>query len=117
MVWLEVVRPIVLPISVPRQRWGPLYKKEGKTMELIIQLVAGAVGGNVAGFSLKKLDQGMLINSIAGIIGGGVGGQILSAVAGSGALEGIAGDVVGGGVGGGIVLAIVGVVKNMMAKG
>ena len=51
-------------------------------MELIIQLIAGAVGGNVAGGLLKNLNQGTLINSIAGIVGGGLGGQILGALTG-----------------------------------
>jgi hypothetical protein len=38
---------------------------------LIIQLVSGAVGGNVAGGLLKNLNLGTLGNSIAGILGGG----------------------------------------------
>ncbi|KNG93832.1 hypothetical protein [Pseudaestuariivita atlantica] len=96
-------------------------------MELIISLISGAVGGNVAGGLLKKLDQGTLINSISGIVGGGIGGQLLGMMGAPG-LEGAAGEaggldigaiigqVAGGGVGGGVVLAIVGAVRNMMAK-
>ncbi len=38
-------------------------------MEMIIGLISGAVGGNVAGGLIKKIDQGTLINSIAGIVG------------------------------------------------
>ena len=38
---------------------------------LLINLVSGAVGGNVAGGLLKNLNQGTLINSISGIVGGG----------------------------------------------
>ena len=37
---------------------------------LIIQLISGAVGGNVAGNLLKQYDLGTLGNSIAGIVGG-----------------------------------------------
>lgn len=93
---------------------------------LLINLVSGAVGGNVAGGLLKNLNQGTLINSIAGIAGGGLGGTILSMLgaggvaeaAGAGGLDigAIIGQVASGGVGGGVLLAIVGVVRNMMAK-
>jgi uncharacterized membrane protein YeaQ/YmgE (transglycosylase-associated protein family) len=44
---------------------------------LLIQLVSGAVGGNIAGMGLKKYSLGTLGNSIAGILGGGIGAQIL----------------------------------------
>jgi uncharacterized membrane protein YeaQ/YmgE (transglycosylase-associated protein family) len=47
---------------------------------LIISLVSGAVGGNIAGGVLKEQSLGILGNSIAGIVGGGVGGQVLSAL-------------------------------------
>ncbi len=38
--------------------------------QLIIQLISGAVGGNIAGALLKQFNLGVLINSIAGIVGG-----------------------------------------------
>jgi uncharacterized membrane protein YeaQ/YmgE (transglycosylase-associated protein family) len=89
---------------------------------LLIQLISGAVGGNVAGGLLKNLSLGTLGNSIAGIVGGGIAGQILehvfnTAVAG-GALDpmNILTQVLGGGVGGGILMAIVGAIRNAMAK-
>jgi hypothetical protein len=41
---------------------------------LIIQLVSGAVGGNIAGAAMSKFNLGPIGNSIAGIVGGGVGG-------------------------------------------
>ena len=47
-------------------------------LPLIIQLVSGAVGGNVAGSLFKNLSLGTLWNSVAGIAGGGLGGTILS---------------------------------------
>ncbi|MCK0171293.1 hypothetical protein [Aliiroseovarius sp. S1123] len=93
---------------------------------LLINLVSGAIGGNVAGGLLKNLNQGTLINSIAGIAGGGLGGSILSMLgaggiadtAGAGGLDiaSILGQVATGGVGGGVLLAVVGVVRNMLAK-
>ena len=46
-------------------------------MNLIIQLIAGALGGNAAGAMLKTLNLGTAGNSIAGLVGGGLGGQIL----------------------------------------
>ncbi len=91
-------------------------------MEIIIQLISGMVGGNLAGMAMKNLSLGTLGNSIAGLVGGGVGGQILTQVLGIGAGEGgmdmtaIAAQIGGGGIGGAIVLAIVGMIKKAMAK-
>ncbi len=84
-------------------------------MEFFIPLISGAVGGNIAGAVLKNLNLGVLGNSIAGIVGGGLGGQILS-MAGAGGLDGIAGSLASGGVGGAVVMAIIGLIKNVMAK-
>lgn len=96
-------------------------------VQLIVQLVCGAVGGNAAGGLMKKFSLGTLGNSIVGIIGGGLGGQLLGmlgvgadAAGGSSAggmdLGSIASSVLGGGVGGGALMAIVGAVKQAMAK-
>jgi len=91
-------------------------------MELIISLLSGAIGGNLAGGLLKKLSLGTLWNSVVGILGGGIGAQILSALGvlttGEGALDlgSIVGNVLSSGVGGGILLAIVGWVKSMIGK-
>jgi len=49
----------------------------GTILNLIIQLVAGAIGGNAAGAALKDYNLGTLGNTIAGAIGGGLGGQLL----------------------------------------
>ena len=49
-------------------------------INIIIQLIAGAVGGNAAGAGLKNYDLGTLGNTIAGALGGVGGGQILSAL-------------------------------------
>jgi len=92
-------------------------------LPLIIELISGAVGGNIAGGLLKNLSLGPLGNSIAGIVGGGVGGQLLamlvpalqSAAAGGGFdIGSIVGQVAGGGVGGAIVMIIVGLIKQAM---
>jgi uncharacterized membrane protein YeaQ/YmgE (transglycosylase-associated protein family) len=90
---------------------------------LIIQLVSGAVGGNVAGAALKEKSLGLIGNSLAGVVGGGVGGTILHAVMGAAATGGggmdmssIIGNVAGGGVGGAILMAVIGIIKDAMAK-
>ena len=92
----------------------------GTLIDLIIQIVAGAVGGNAAGAGLKNLSLGTTGNTIAGAIGGGVGGQILGALVpamASGTMDigSIVSQVVGGGVAGAVLTAIVGLVKNAMA--
>jgi uncharacterized membrane protein YeaQ/YmgE (transglycosylase-associated protein family) len=86
-------------------------------MGLIIQLVLGAIGGNVGGALFKNLSLGTVGNSIAGIVGGGIGGQVLQAVMGAtgvGAGGGMLGDVAGGGIGGVVLMAIIGLIKNAM---
>jgi len=89
---------------------------------LIIQLICGALGGNAAGSLLKKLTLGPLGNSIAGILGGGIGGQLLGmlGIGASGAagmdVGSIIGSIASGGVGGGVLMAIIGIIKNAMAK-
>ena len=94
---------------------------------LVIQLISGAVGGNVAGSLLSKFNLGPIGNSIAGIIGGGLGGQLLgmltagttaagAAPAGGFDIASILSSVAGGGVGGAVVMAIVGLLKQKFAK-
>lgn len=90
-------------------------------LPLIVQLVSGAVGGNVAGSLMKKFSMGTLWNSVLGILGGGLGGQVLGMLGldlGGGEMDlaGILGNVAGGGVGGGVIMAIVGLIKNAMNK-
>jgi hypothetical protein len=53
-------------------------KVSGTIVNFIIQLIAGAVGGNAAGGLLKNINLGPLGNTIAGAAGGGIGGSILS---------------------------------------
>ena len=91
-------------------------------LPLVIELISGAVGGNVAGSLLKNYSLGGVGNTIAGVVGGGIGGQLLGmvvpALAGGGMdITSIIGQIAGGGVGGGILLVIVGLIKQMMAGG
>jgi len=55
---------------------------------LIIQLICGAAGGNIAGALLNKYNLGTLGNSIVGILGGGLGGQLLGMLGAGGAAAG-----------------------------
>jgi hypothetical protein len=103
------------------------------TVNLIIQIVAGIVGGNVAGFGMKNLNLGAVGNTIAGAIGGVGGGLLLGAllpadgsvtffnvltVTGAGGDFGsIVVQLIGGAAGGGILTAVVGLIKNAMAGG
>ena len=106
----------------------PLHWERGATMSgilinLIIQAIGGAVGGNAIGATLKNLNLGPLGNTIAGALGGAGGGSILSSLipalaGGAGGLDiaTIAGQLVGGGATGALVTAIVGAVMNAMKK-
>ena len=95
----------------------------GTLVNLIIQIIAGAIGGNIAGSALKDYSLGTVGNSIAGLIGCGIGGQILQALvpalaqtASTTDWGAVLGQVAGGGVGGAILMIIAGVIKNMTAK-
>ena len=90
---------------------------------LIIELISGAVGGNVAGGLLKNFSLGGVGNTIAGVVGGGLGGQLLgmmmpavgAAAAGGGMdIGSLIAQVAGGGVGGAVVMFIVGLLKQTM---
>lgn len=97
---------------------------------VIISLISGAIGGNIAGALMKEKSLGTLWNSAAGIVGGGIGGWILSALglfggaaaeagteaAGGFSLGGLIGNIVGSGIGGAILLAIVGWIRDSMAR-
>ena len=97
----------------------------GGIIGLIIQLISGAVGGNIAGAAMKQYNLGAIGNSIAGLIGGGAGAQIIGALVGGGTgtdlagagglnVGSIIGQIASGGVGGAILMVIVGLIKQAM---
>ena len=93
-------------------------------INLIVQLIAGALGGNAAGATMKNLDLGTLGNSIAGAIGGAGGGTLLTTLlpllqgaAGNVDVGAVVGQAVGGGISGAVLTAIVGLIKNAMGGG
>ena len=90
---------------------------------LIIHLICGALGGNIAGQLFKNIDLGVFGDSITGILGGYIGGQTLNALglfsgAPDGALDlaSIIGNIASSGVGGGILMAIIGLIKARLTK-
>ena len=117
-------------VDIPSRRAQLSAKpiKTGETMSgalinIIIQLISGAVGGNAVGGLLKNMSLGAAGNTVAGAVGGVAGGSILGSLipmlaGGAGGLDvgAIAGQLVGGGVSGGIVTAIVGMVMSAMKK-
>jgi uncharacterized membrane protein YeaQ/YmgE (transglycosylase-associated protein family) len=92
--------------------------------QLLINLVAGALGGNAVGKASPTFDLGTIGNTIAGLVGGGVLGQLVTllmpavaAAAQSGNLSigGVITQLVSGGAGGAILTAIIGAIKNRAA--
>jgi hypothetical protein len=92
--------------------------------QIIINLIAGALGGAATGKASPTFDLGTIGNVISGLVGGGVLGQIVTlalpsvvAAAQSGNLSvgGVISQVVAGGAGGAILAAIIGAIKNKAA--
>ena len=92
--------------------------------QILINLIAGALGGVGAGKSSPNFDLGTIGNIVSGLVGGGVLGPIvtlalpgITAAAQSGDLSigGIVSHVVAGGAGGAILTAIIGAIKNRAA--
>jgi hypothetical protein len=102
----------------------------GPILTIIIQAIAGAIGGNAISGIAKNIDLGPLGKTVSGAVGGALGGQILQAlipvlggVAAGGATTGsgfdiavFAGQLAGGGVMGAIVTFVVGLIKTTIVK-
>lgn len=106
-------------------------------VNLIVTLVSGIIGGNLAGAGLKDKSLGAAGNSVTGAVGGGATNWLLhllgvlastgaTAAAASGTLpvpgsEGLdigalLGNVVGSGAGGAILTAIVAFIKQALQQ-
>jgi hypothetical protein len=99
-----------------RRSQGEIYM-----LQILINLVAGALGGVGAGKSSPTFDLGTIGNIISGLVGGGVLGQIVTlalpsvvAAAETGHLSvgGVVSQLIAGGAGGAILTAIIGAIKN-----
>lgn len=104
-----------------------LFEARSEVMELLISLIAGAIGANVAAGLLKNLNLGLLGNSLAGVVGGGLGARIMSVFgpddfgfangAPSGLESGLLiGQAILGCVCGVLVMVLVGLVKNRLTR-
>ena len=93
-------------------------------MELIIQIIAGLIGGNAAGAGAKNLSLGAAGNSVVGGVGGLLGGFLTSMMTGGGAgidlsnldIGALVQTIGGGGVGGAILTVIAGMLKKALVK-
>lgn len=98
-------------------------------ISLLISLVSGAVGGNVAGAALPEKNLGTIANTVIGLLGGGVGDFILKALgvlattSAAGAAGGseldlasILANIGVSGVSGGVITAIITLIKDALQK-
>jgi uncharacterized membrane protein YeaQ/YmgE (transglycosylase-associated protein family) len=98
---------------------------------IIIDVIAGAIGGNATGAAAKQYSLGPVGNSIAGVIGGVISGWIVAKFFGGAAppadaaaavtavsmnIGQVIEQAVGGLVGGGILQVIVGLIKQQTSK-
>ena len=90
-------------------------------INLVVQIIAGAIGGNAAG-AAKNVNLGTIGNTITGAIGGGVGGQLIETImpmlTNAGAnidASTLTGDMASGGAAGAVLTATVGLIKNRPA--
>ncbi|MBY4632578.1 hypothetical protein CO652_01510 [Rhizobium sp. H4] len=79
-------------------------------LPFIVQLIAGAIGGNAACAALKQHAINVVARTIAGAIGGVGGGMLLGMVGGDVAATGLIADGIGGLIGGGILSTLAGLV-------
>ena len=87
-------------------------------ISLLVQIISGAIGGNLAGMTKQSLGTGL--NTLLGGVGGLVLGQIVSALTGTSGGEAmdvatVGSNIVGGGVGGLVLTWVVGFIKSKMA--
>lgn len=92
--------------------------------QILINLVAGALGGVGAGNASPRFDLGTAGNIVAGAVGGGVLGQIItlampaitaSLASGNFSVGAVVANLISGGAGGAILTAIIGAMKNKTA--
>lgn len=91
-------------------------------VSLLIQLLSGAVGGNLLGALLRNLSLGRSGNTLAGIVGGGLGGQVFDSALGTARIMASNGidagiiitEIVGGGIGGAVLAFAVGLLRHWL---
>jgi hypothetical protein len=92
--------------------------------QILINTIAGALGGVGAGKASPTFDLGTIGNIVSGLVGGGLLGQIVTlllpsvlaaAQSGNLSVSGIISQSIAGGAGGAILTAIIGAIKNKAA--
>jgi CDP-diglyceride synthetase len=90
----------------------------GTIINLILQFLSGAIGGNLAG-AAKSVRLSTLLKTLAGAVGGVLGGQILGMfvpllanTAASPDTAATIGQIATGGVAGAVLTAILGTLKK-----
>ena len=76
---------------------------------LIISLISGVVGGNIAGRILEDKSLGIIGNSLAGITGGGIVGSAMGGWVGGltgNAMAALVSNIIGSTIGGGVLIPI-----------
>ncbi|MFN3207601.1 MAG: hypothetical protein ACE369_01105 [Roseovarius sp.] len=96
-------------------------------MDVLISLIAGAMGGNIAGGLLGRYSLGFVINSSLGVLGGWLGARFLDG-AGLGGLAQTASDsaaldpvalaaqLVAGAVSGGLCICAIGTLRRVATR-
>ncbi|MFT3673456.1 hypothetical protein [Aestuariivirga sp.] len=79
---------------------------------LILQIIAGGVGGMAGGSLIKKTDLGAIGNIIAGAVGGIGGSQLLPVILGMATNpDGMLSNLAASGIGGLVLQLVVGLIK------
>lgn len=84
-------------------------------MEILINILSGAIGGNAVGAADKKNNMGVVWNSIAGIAGGLLGGQLLETLVVN-LVSSTLGGVLGSAACGALAVYLVKFIKNLLNK-
>jgi hypothetical protein len=91
---------------------------------LIVQILGGSTGGQLAGSRLKSLSSGSVGNWLAGMVGGMLGGNVVNSSLGitksmtaTGVDPGVLlSQLIGSGIGGGLMMILVGMLRQVFAK-
>ena len=89
-------------------------------LPLIVQGIAGLVGGNVVGALVSRLSAGGLWGSLAGVVGGVLAGQVLTMPgltdADGADLSALVADIGTGAAGGAALAALVGLLRGALSR-
>lgn len=90
-------------------------------VSLIINLLSGAAGGNIAGAAMPNQNLGGIWNTVIGILGGGLGSTLLQTLGVTNPatltdISSILANIGTSGVSGAVLLIIVSLIKNGISK-